>query len=114
MVNSTVNILNVLQKTEDRIDDIVDIAEKLDTAKLTIDMSPHKLSFMEKVRVYIGGFLKARAKKHILSTFCNFIVVPITLAFLEAGDISPVLSVLILAYMKKKRAPVILEDAGIY
>ena len=112
MVNSAANILNVFQKAEDKIDDIVDIMEELDAAKLTIDMCPCKVAFKEKAKIYIDRFLKLGAKKCILSVFCAFIVIPISLAFLEAGGVPPVLSVLILTYMVKKRARVVLEESG--
>lgn len=112
MKNTVINMLNVLQKSEDKINDIVDVLEELDTTKTTIDMCPCKLTFKEKARAYRDRLLKLGAKKCILSAFCTFIVVPISLAFLETGSMPPILSLLILAYMLKKRAPIILEEAG--
>ena len=43
-----VNTMNVLDKVEDTFDNIVDITEELDTAKLTIDMYPIKLLSRKK------------------------------------------------------------------
>lgn len=114
MKNLIVNTVNVLDKVEDTFDNIVDITEELDTAKLTIDMYPDKTSLTEKARIYRNSLLKFATKKCILSAFCTFIVIPISLAFLKAGGVPPVLSLLILTYMVKKRAPVILEDIGFF
>jgi len=107
-----VNTVNVLDKVEDTFDNIIDITEELDTAKLAIDMSPDNTPLTAKARIYRNSLLKLGIKKCILSAFCTFIVVTITLAFLKAGGVSPILSLLILAYMLKKRAPIILEEAG--
>lgn len=114
MKNFIVDTVNVLDKAEDTFDNIVDITEELDTAKLTIDMYPNNTSLAEKTRIYRDRLLKLVTKKCILSAFCTFIVVPISLAFLEVGDVPLVLSLLILAYMVKKRAPIILEDIGLF
>ena len=107
-----VNTMNVLDKVEDTFDNIVDIVEELDTAKLTIDMYPDKTSLTEKARIYRKSLLKFATKKCILSAFCTFIVIPISFAFLKAGGVSPVLSLVILLYMTKKSTPIILEEAG--
>lgn len=114
MKNFIVETFDVLQTADDAVDNIVDVTEELDTAKLTIDMYPDNIFPTEKARIYRDRLLKLGAKKCILSAFCTFIVVPISLAFLEAGDVPPILSLLILAYMVKKRAPIILEDIGLF
>ena len=105
---------DILQTADDAVDNIVDITEELDTAKLTIDMYPDNISPTEKAKIYRNSLLQWGIKKCILSAFCTFIVIPISLAFLEAGNVPPILSLLILAYMVKKRAPIILEDIGIF
>lgn len=114
MKNFIVDTVNVLDKAEDTFDNIVDITEELDTAKLTIDMYPDKTSPTEKAKIYRNSLLPWGIKKCILSAFCTFIVIPISLAFLEEGNVPPILSLLILAYIVKKRAPIILEDIGLF
>ena len=107
-----VNTVNILDEVEDTLDNIIDITKELDTAKLTIDMSPNNISPAGKAKIYRNSLLKLGIKKCILFVFCTFIVIPISLAALEAGGVSHVLSLVILLYMTKNRAPIILEEAG--
>lgn len=52
-----VNTVNVLDKVEDTFDNIIDITEELDTAKLAIDMSTDNTPLTAKARIYRNSLL---------------------------------------------------------
>lgn len=67
-----VNTVNVLDKVEDTFDNIIDITEELDTAKLAIDMSTDNTPLTAKARIYRNSLLKLGIKKMYTICFLYF------------------------------------------
>lgn len=112
MKNSIATAMERLQNAEDVVSCISEIKEEFDISKTIIAISSCDFTPEEKVCVYKYRLLKLIAKKIIVWAFCFAIVNPVTAAFLEAGEVSSVLSLLISGCMANKASD-ILEELGL-
>ena len=112
MDNIITKALRGLQNAEEVVGCVSEIADEFDTAKTIIDISQCDFTPVEKACVYRDRLLKLIMSIIIVLVFCFVIVSPITTAFLEAGGVSSVLSLLISGYMTNK-ASIILEELGL-
>lgn len=112
MENSTTKALRGLQIAEEVVGCVSEIKDEFDTAKTIIDISRCDFTPVEKACVYKDRLLKLAVVKIIAWTFCFVVVNPITTAFLEAGGVSSVLSLLISGCMANKASD-ILEELGL-
>ena len=112
MEKSITKTFQGIQRAEEVGGFISEVEEEFKTTKIIIDMSECNFTPKEKVCVYKYRLLKLIAKKIIVWAFCFAIVNPVTAAFLEAGEVSSVLSLLISGCMANK-ALEILEELGL-